>query len=392
MMIDEISSADWSRRVLRDASGDGRAIEELQLSDGSIRLRRCPWEPDLPMVDEPQLEAWVRTLNRADVVGAWSALEERFVQLRFPVRAGMSQDPDYLRATRRGEAPDPGEGGLELARPEDLELTLHPSLGGAVPVIVAPYRRDFETLVQALSRRNEPQAIPAAQGACLVSGLNDWERIQHHRQLWNSTDPSHGFPGAWDREFARLRKRRELYQDRFIVVGEGPYSDVDAAGAGFDEAEWMAASRGIRLEHECTHFFALRAFGSLRHDLLEELVADFVGLARTLGGYRQELALRFLGLEEYPHFRRGGRLEVYRGDPPLSDAAFKLLQRVAWMGCNNLTTVAAEHPDLVGGTGGLANLVTALTTLPLAALASDELPALVTRIMDRMGGRLSRDS
>ncbi len=336
------------------------------------------------MVDEPQIEAWLRTLTRAGDVGAWTALEERFVQLRFPVSAGMSGDPEYQRAARRGEAPDPGAGGLKLAQPENLELTINPSLGGSVPVIVAPSRADFEALVQALSLRNEPQAIPPAQGACMVSGLNDWERIQHHRQLWQATDPSHGFPGAWEREFARLRNHREMYQDRFIIVGEGPYSGVDAVGAGFDEADWMRVSRGIRLEHECTHYFALRTFASLRHDLLEELVADFVGLVRTLGGYRQDLALRFLGLEAYPKFRSGGRLEVYRGDPPLSDSAFGILQHVAWMGCNNLTRVASEHPDLVAGAGGLARLVTALTTLPLATLASDDMPALVAEVMDRM--------
>src|SRR5947209_1512273 len=38
-----------------------------------------------------------------------------------------------------------------------------------------------------------------------------------------------------------------------------------------------------------------------------------------------ELALRFLGLEDFPKYRSGGRLENYRGRPPLSDAAFKVV-------------------------------------------------------------------
>ena len=59
--------------------------------------------------------------------------------------------------------------------------------------------------------------------------------------------------------------------------------------------------------------FTYRVFGSMRSHVVDELVADFVGLARGFGGYRADLALRFLGLEAFPAYRTGGRLEHYRG-------------------------------------------------------------------------------
>ena len=71
-----------------------------------------------------------------------------------------------------------------------------------------------------------------------------------------------------------------------------------------------------------THLFVHRVFGVMRTHVFDEIVADFIGLARTFGTYRPDLALRFFGLEGYPQYRAGGRLEVYRPDPPLSEGAW----------------------------------------------------------------------
>lgn len=379
-------NAEWSREFLRSSLVDDEGLQELLRLDGQARLRQCPWRLELPMADEPQIEAWKRTVERAETAATWTALRERFVQLQFPVRVGMSADPAYRRATLRGESPDADAGDLKLSQPDDLELILNPSLGGTVPVIVAPCRGDFETLVQALSLRNEPRPVPPAQGACLVNGLNDWERVRHYKERWIAARGSDGARGMWEREFAEFKRHRELYQDRFIIVGKGPYSGVNDAESGFGESDWLNASHRIRLEHECTHYFSLRAFGSLRHDLLEELVADFVGLVRTLGEYSLDLALRFLGLEGYPQYRSGGRLEVYCGDPPISEPTFELLQRVAWMGCQNLSRLASERASRLADPAELACVVTGLTALPLAALVTRRLPVLVAEAIDRIGG------
>lgn len=84
-------------------------------------------QPSLPLVDEPHLEAWRKYADLAKEQGTWAVLGTRLVQLGFPVAAGMSRDPAYLAATRRGELPRAGfSAGLGLRFPERLRLDVHP--------------------------------------------------------------------------------------------------------------------------------------------------------------------------------------------------------------------------------------------------------------------------
>ncbi|MEJ2190134.1 MAG: hypothetical protein P8Y93_12130, partial [Acidobacteriota bacterium] len=92
------------------------------------------------------------------------------------------------------------------------------------------------------------------------------------------------------------------------------------------------------------------------------------------------------GLEEYPRFSAGGRLEVYRGDPPVSEPAFRFLQRVAWTGCQNLSRLASDRASKLTDPAELAYVVAGLTSLPMAALLTDQLPMLVAEVIDCMGG------
>jgi hypothetical protein len=112
-------------------------------------------------------------------------------------------------------------------------------------------------------------------------------------------------------------------------------------------------------------------FGALRHDVLEELVADWVALVTADGGYRVDLARRFLGLEAFPEFRPGGRLEVYRGSPPLSDDAFEVVQRLAVEAMATLDQIAADPSLDLDRPEVLARMTLALLTLPLEAVAGD---------------------
>ena len=54
--------------------------------------------------------------------------------------------------------------GLVLQQPEKLDLKIYPSLAGAIPVLFPGNREDFETLVRALTKRNEPQPLPPSMG------------------------------------------------------------------------------------------------------------------------------------------------------------------------------------------------------------------------------------
>jgi hypothetical protein len=375
------------REILQALGAEGAVVDELLVANRCrLDAGRLPGIRKLPLTDEPHVSAWRSYARSAEAGGAWTVLRDRLVQLQFPIRKGISQDDAYRAATLRGElaAGDTQREDLRLRQPAGLRLVIHPTSAGALPVLDVMDREDFESLVRVFTARNEPARIPASMGACLVSGYNNWDRIWAHRSRWEAEDPNRrGDAAAWSEEFRRLREDKALYQDRFVLLSRGPYSDVAAPDAGMTEEEWLERSFVIRREHECTHYFTLRVFGILQHNLLEELVADFVGLVRTFGTYRRDLALRFLGLESFPEFREGGRLGNYCGDPPLSAAAFTVLIRLAEAAVRNLARMSAEWPQCGASDVMLDRLAAALVCGTLEELASDDAPQwLAARLRD----------
>ncbi len=348
------------QQALEELGARGAVLEELlRHNRATVDPARLTAAPTFPLDDEAQIPAWRRYRARAAVEGAWAALSATFPQLMFPVREGQSQAPDYREATRKGRFPERPQL-PDLASPEGIELELHPSIAGTVPIISASARTDFETLVQAFTARSEPIPLPPSMGACLVAGLNDWARIHAHRAAWEA-----GGGTDWTAQMRRFTAVKANYQDRFLLLSRGPYSDVPAAAVGLGETDWLERSFAIRREHECAHYFTLRVFGGLQHNVLEELLADLAGLLAAFGAYDPGLALRFLGLEDPDHLRPGGRLENYRGE--LSDPAFEVQQRLSRRAVAALARRVAGLPD---GDASLANLLWRLTPLTLEELAA----------------------
>jgi hypothetical protein len=337
--------------------------------------------PVFPLPDEPHVDAWRGYASESQASGdVFSALKRHFIQLRYPIRAGISDEEAYKQGTRRGmfEAADVYAGeALTLERPDLLELSIHATIAGHVPLLIVGYRGDFVRLVQAFSERNEPKVVLDSMGACIVKGLNNWSRIHVRRDAWKREMGESATDDGWAAEFQRLIPQKELYQDRFIILSRGPYSAIAAGDVGLDDQEWLDRSLAIRREHELTHYFTYRAFNSIRNNVFDELIADFVGLVRTFGAYRSDFALRFLGLEAYPAFRAGGRLEVYRGKPPLSDDAWAVARTLAVQSARNLEGFANAHPQHLQSLAALGALTFALTTLTLEELASADMTSLV---------------
>jgi len=363
------------QQVLASCGATSSTMEELLAYTASPFAATEPVMRALPLADEPHLEAWTRYEEEAQRIGAFEALKQRFVQLRFPIRAGISGEQGYRLAARKGvfKAAAPYSPGLVLDRPRELELAIWPTIAGRIPLLVSGSREDFVALVQAFTNRNEPEAVPSSMGACIVSGLNNWDRIADYRRAWTRRQVGPATEEAWLREFQRLVPRKELYQDRFVLLSRGPYSACRARDVGLDAAEWLARSLTIRREHEFTHYFTYRIFGVMRNNLLDELIADFAGLVRAFGHYRADLALRFLGLESLPRIRVGGRLQSYRGDPPLSDQATKVLGRLAVAAIRNLERVDAQYRHDLQDPHRLAKVVFGLASLTLEHMASRDM-------------------
>lgn len=344
-----------------------------------------------PLQDEAHLDAWTAYARDATEAGAFQALRRRLIQLRIPVRHGISEEDAYRDAVRKGafEAAEAYAPGLVLKQPSGLSLQICHTIAGRIPVLSVRDRDDFVALVQAFTDRHEPVPVPAAMGACIVKGLVNWDRVAAYRRAWEagqrrSEQSSDGQPGdrgigeatgdAWASEFRRFAANKSLYQDMFVISSTGPYSAIRAADAGYSEDEWLERSIAIRHEHEVTHYFTFRLFGSFRSHLFDELIADFVGLVRGTGTYRAELALRCLGLETYPAYQGGGRVEVYRGTPPLSDEAFKLVCRLVVESARHLEAVAHQEPGLASDMSRLAELTYALNGLTLEEIAAGAVP------------------
>ncbi|MEA2562622.1 MAG: hypothetical protein QOH06_4126 [Acidobacteriota bacterium] len=355
---------------------DTQTAEELiRYCDRAFDFQALGPGTRLPLPDEPFVAVWERWAAEAQDGarnrGAFAVLREHLPQLHFPIREGISQSEDYRAATLRGVPPEElaGATGLELERPDLVELDIHPSPAGRIPVLLVRGRAEFVALVRALGRRNEPSPVPDSQGALMVSGFNNWARI---RELLRKGE-----------QMEEILPRKELYQDSFILLSDGPYSAVPAADLGLGEEEWKEISLAIRRDHECAHYFTRRLFGSMRNHAQDELMADWAGLAAAAGRFRADWFLRFLGLEDYPLYRPGGRLDIYRGDPPLSDEAFRALWTLIRSAALNL-----ESFDVRPGLEARALMLAALASLRLDELASPAGEALLRAALESIRARL----
>jgi uncharacterized protein DUF7005 len=372
----------------------GEREELLRYNENIFDLSALGPETALPLPDEPFVPCWAGWVEEARERGAFAVLADRLPQLRFPIRQGMSGNEDYLAATRRGVPPAdlPAATGLSLPGPERIELALHASPAGRIPVLTVRGREEFVALVQALGHRNEPFPVPASQGALMISGYNNWARLAALKRQWEARDPA-AREASWGAELERLKPRRELYQDRFTLLSDGPYSAVPATALGLAEEAWREVSLALRRDHECAHYFTRRLFGAMRNNLLDELIADYAGMVAAIGRFRADWFLRFLGLEEYPRCRPEGRLPIYRGTPPLSDGAFRILQGLIKDAAENLERFDAALPASPRSLAERALAITALASLRLEDLAApggeETLARAEREVRERVGWALS---
>jgi hypothetical protein len=195
---------------------------------------------EFPFPDEPFVVAWEEYEKEAGRRGVVECLRMRLVQLRFPVQEGISKTDFYRAATLRGVPAEeiPEAVGLRLRRPDQLRFYLHQSLAGSIPVLITADREDFSSLVRALFMRNEPEPIPASMGALTVAGYNNWDRIGKLKKQWQEQHKKDPDGIGWTLEFELIKAQKELYQDRFIILSDGPYSAVSARELGLSVEQW----------------------------------------------------------------------------------------------------------------------------------------------------------
>lgn len=352
----------WRREIRSKGALSGSFLAQLRRGKNATRelVALCtPLPPPcaaLPLADEPHV-AFYRELP-AQGSGLVVRLAEAFPQLYFSPAEGLSQTPEWVQAVHRGE-PHTSQKTPSLLAPQALTLHLLPTPAGTLPVLIAGCRDDFVRLVQLLAQRGEPVALPPSMGACLLQGLNNWQRYRALRGQWEQGQA--GLP-PWP----QVLERKEFYQDRLVLASRGPYSGVEVPE---NSPSGESNALVIRLHHEAAHYITLRVFGKLGHTVLEELVADWFGLHAAYGSYDGKLALQFLGLENFPAVRPTGRLHNYRGTPPISDDAFHVLGSACCQAANFLSKLGSPQE------GEKAPLLVALLSLSLEELAAGNLGA-----------------
>ena len=88
-------------RVLSACGASGTEIEALLEYNRNVFDHTGLKLPvRFPLADEPFVSAWERYAAEAETEGTFTCLQRRLVQLRFPIREGMSGTEAYRAATR----------------------------------------------------------------------------------------------------------------------------------------------------------------------------------------------------------------------------------------------------------------------------------------------------
>ena len=368
---------DLTRRVLA-AFGHGDAVVD---EVSAYCANPFDWSSvstvTFPLTDEPHVADWRRYKDEAGS-DLWNYLQSRVPQFSIPIAAGTSTSAPYGAVIRKGQpfrAEDFG-GTLQLEAPGEFELQIHEHPMGALPVLITATRSDFEQVYRALAHRHEPVAVNASVNAQMIAGLVNWDRVNRYRERWSrrtgEAAQADAAPQGWQAEMGRVAKQSpELFYDRLILVTRAPYGGRTARELGVDmeETAWQRASTALRMEHEFAHYATKRLYGTMRLNLLDELIADAMGMTHALGAFRSTWFLGALGLKDWPEVPSTARVHTYRGD--LSDEGFRLACEVSAHAAQALESMPAPNQTV----RSRGRYLLTLSALTLDVLASPEAKA-----------------
>ncbi len=298
-------------------------------------------------LEDSYIDTWEKYYRESKEIGTFETLKKYVVKLQFPVQEGISKTEAYINTTLKGK-PNTSNAGLLLNEPSLIELAIYENnMIGKVPVITVPNDDDFNTIITALTHKNEPQELPKSMGASFINGIINWDRIHRLKRNWLTENPM----GNWNVHFKEhILPKPNLFKDKLMVLSTKPYSGIKSETIGISESDWKSSSLIIRRAHECAHLFTLQYYGCMATNMHDEIIADYAGITEVLGTFNKEWFLQFIGLEHYPAYRNGGRLQNYQGATELSKEAF-----------DGLKTIVKEVADTIFSFDAILGVITSPT-------------------------------
>ncbi|MDR6759868.1 hypothetical protein J2Y38_000047 [Flavobacterium sp. 2755] len=304
-------------------------VASIDLSDKlkAYLFNKFPLNDDCSVstfTEGPEIQFWEDFLmNFSNGKDIFNALKECYPPLNFLIDKEIDKAELYNNMLLKGTTNDIKlTSYIKLEDTKNISLELHQSITGKIPVLTIPNKEDFVKILQSIIHKNNPLPIPASMGAVLLNGLNNSKRFNIIKKNWLQNNPF----GDWNTEFTNnIMPNKSLYKDKLIILSTKPYSNVPASQLGLEEDLWISYSISIRKEHELTHLYTLKKYGQATNNLHDELIADYIGIIKTIWNYNKVWMLTFMGLENYPHYREGARLENYVKESKLSPDDFKQL-------------------------------------------------------------------
>jgi len=318
------------------------------------------------LLKDTYVKVWENYYEESKEIGVFETLKKYIIQLQFPVQRGISKTQEYINSTLKGKD-KLSDVGLKLNQPDTLKLSIYKNaLIGKVPVLIVSNEEDFNTIVCTLSNKNEPKDLPKSMGASFINGINNWNRIYQLKTDWLQQNPVEN----WALYFKEnILPNSHLYKDKLIILSTKEYSGVKNESIGVSKNTWKSTSLIIRREHECAHLFTLKYYGVMANNMHDEIIADYIGITKVLGCFNKDWFLHFIGLENYPKYRKGGRLENYQGRNKLSAESFEGLKRIV----KNIADTIFEFDNSLGkikSTTDQLNRIKSICEVDLITMAS----------------------
>lgn len=245
--------------------------------------------PKLPLQNSEQIEWWERWLISTSKDSSWEELRKNLPQLYITPKEGARLELQYKQLVLQGIDPTLKDLSGGLKEPDGYEIFLKKHWSGSIPVIRVKKHFEFTKILQCFVHRCEPIPIQESVHSQAVSGLIHWGLI-------NSFDKSH--------------------RCNILVLHDSPYSSISFESIpGINtEQEWIQCSHIWRLEHELTHIACKLLVGEMRLNLYDELLADAMGMRKSLGYFDAKLFALTLGLKNDGIADKQGRVHTYTNE------------------------------------------------------------------------------